>query len=1247
MKDDLNSDRPPNLAEDALKKALDELIEGRSSRAETPREENAGFPGSAPGSCFELGAWLLPPGSQADPEGSASASKPANAPNPDALLAHASECPSCAEQLRGLFAAASPEEAAEVATLSSATSDWQRKLAAQLARTPHRADDRGRTRARPFYLWAGAGLAASLLLAAGLTGWWRLANTPERLLAEAYTHSRIFDLRMPGAGFAEVTPQAHLRGGATGRESALLLDARARIERHLESAPEDPHWLQLEARSDVLEERFDPAIDILDRLLAAGPVSSGLLVDDAAAYFQRGAATGSENDRATALEYLRQADELAPGDPVVLFNEAVVMEDRGQVMNAVETWNRYLRFERDSRWLAEGRRRMQALEQKLNQLKSHQSRMEQHLATPQAMRALAADPATLAAIDEELSSFLLPRLLDSAFPMPVDRSRGSPCTENCLAARTLLQALAASLERNHQDPWLTQFLPPHLLPPNDSTPSLSFLEAAHALAQALDDTGKGDHAAARQQAAVAVRLFHSLGNAAGEDRSELERVYALQRLSLQDRCYQAAHALLGRNPDLAAIQIFDLVEEGVCDTGPGTATSDNPSFVRALRLAQEHHYALLEMRARNMLGGAAVESGDTEDAWRIYLATIRGFYAGDYPPFRAFTILSGLAEVEKSTPRVHLALLLEREVMGVLELTPSRALIPSQRFDLAIAAIRAGDIPEAREELGKMQTELATNEAAKPLKGFLADSEIAMANLYLSRGDLGSAAAMLDTAHSDMIGSADSDDRRAYAAARGQLELALGHPEAVEAMLREAILKEEAKAGKVGAGNIIFAQQNRDLYAVLAGVWLAQGRSPEDVLALWERYRLRVLGKPVPVCPDRGLACLRPRLQDALIGLDHDRFSPGGRESVQAMGQVVLLDRTLLYRANAQGVAWTSVPVGREELLAAAARLERAASSPATSEDSVDRAARRVGDLLLGPLSKDSAANGHSAATGPLLLESDSLLGNLPWPVVETSAGPIGLHFSLEESPSLVLGRRPQDRRPEITGSSSSKPFGQPLVVGASVAPGESQFLPEVLVEARAVARFDNDPYLLLAGQATQVRVAARLTTAPAIHFAGHAAQQDGATRLLLAPQKAAPGAAGSAGANPGKPAQDRPYLDSDFLRKHPPLAARLAVFSACSTGKKEEGWNHGMSDIVDTLASLGVPDVVATRWQIDSGSAVPMMDAFYDGLAKGLSVPQALTAARQSLIRDPRYRHPYYWAAYYASGYGESDLSQIFHPGS
>jgi CHAT domain-containing protein len=85
----------------------------------------------------------------------------------------------------------------------------------------------------------------------------------------------------------------------------------------------------------------------------------------------------------------------------------------------------------------------------------------------------------------------------------------------------------------------------------------------------------------------------------------------------------------------------------------------------------------------------------------------------------------------------------------------------------------------------------------------------------------------------------------------------------------------------------------------------------------------------------------------------------------------------------------------------------------------------------------------------------------------------------------------------------------------------------------------------------------------------------------------------------------------------------------------------------VDTLAALGVPEVVATRWQIDSVAAVPMMDAFYGGLSKGLPVSRALTRARSSLSRDPRYWHPFYWAAYYASGSGATDLREVFHGGT
>jgi len=1205
------------VSPEALREGLNRLIEARLTEERPENADGAGGERDLHGSACP----------QAGKLGELLSSEPAavKSERVKALLMHVAGCTDCAARLRALDADISSEEQAFLDGLASSSAQGQRRLAAEFARTPRLMGSKGVSR---LYLWTGAGLAASLLIGIGLVQWWRMANNPERLMAEAYTQARIFDLRMPGSGFAEVTPLQHLRGGVTGRESSRLLEARAKIERQLERTPEDAHWLQFEARADILEEKYDPAIDILDRLVAAGPATEALLLDDASAYFQRGAATGSENDRATALDDLRRADELSPDDPVVLFNEALVMEDRGQLMNAVETWNRYLQFERDAKWLAEGRRRLQALEQRLDQLKSHQGRMEQYLATPQTTRSLAADGKTLGAIDEELSTSLLPGLLERAFPIadpsPAAQSRGSPCGEECMAARSLLYALAGSLERNHQDPWLTKFLPPASLLSDSSFADIEFNRAAHALAQAIEGATHGDYPGAAEHAADAERLFQSLRKQpdaakameaqVGEARAAIEQADALQAMANYAGCYQAVHALVHSDGALVWIEAEAEALDAYCDPAPGSDVENNPSFVSAETLAHDRGYTLVELRVRNMRGGAAVDAGDVETAWHDYLATIRQFYAGDYPALRLSGTLSSLEQVEQGTPRTKLALLLQREHMGALELTQNRQLLPTAWLNLAAVAIRAGSIDEAQRAMRTAQDELASNGGGKAVQATLAEVETALADVYLERGQPDAAGKLLDSAFGHMSSEKNAVDLRNYAVARGQLALEQGLGEAAEPVLREALLEQERLSGKGGAGTIVQAEQNRELYAELVGVWLAEGRPGEQALALWERYRLRILGVPVLACSDGGLDCLQTKLEATLR---RPGLSP-------LVGQVVLPDRVLLYRASAQGVAWTAVAVRKQDLMVAVEQLERAVDSPETGMNAIDRAAQRVGALLISPIEPANGANaqaGEGAASYDLRLEPDPLLGNLPWPSVETAAGALGVKTNLEESPSLLL--KPDEPH-------GVKSAGRALVVGASVASGESQLLPEVLAEARAVAHFDVVPSVLVGEQATEARVVERLGTAEAFHFAGHAASRGGATRLLLAPEK------------PGE-GQDSPWLDSEVFRGHPPRQARLAVFSACSSGRNQASWNHGMGDIVSTLAAVGVPDVVATRWQIDSAAAVPMMDAFYGGLARGLTVPRALTAARQAMVRDVRYRHPYYWAAWYASGWGTADLSAMF----
>ncbi len=1115
----------------------------------------------------------------------------------ETFLLHAATCDKCLSVLKSRVGTAEKEDDEVDLTLFLATRSpqWQHDLALRLAATPRRTS--------LSWLHLGKRTLELIPIAALIVGavivWYRHQESPDRLLAEAYAQHRIFDLRLPGARFAPVTPAVHLRSSAMEADSPLLLNARAEIARQLEHSPNDPHWLELQARADVLEENYDPAIDVLDRLIASGPVTAGLLVDDASAYFERGTATGSENDRASALNNLRRADELAPDDPVVLFNEALVMEDRSQLINAVETWNRYLRFERDPEWLAEGRRRLQSLEARLDQLKSHHARMENDLATPAAMLALAADGTKLAAVDEELSTTMLPQILFAAYPDPDLRARGSPCPDRCKSAQSLLRALAESLEANHQDPWLHQLLPA------SNTPSNSlFFQAVNELARALETEGAAEYVQGQSWANASERDFRLLGNEAGVDRALLESSYDAQRMGKMQACLVAAKALLQRGSRFPWIEVSALTQASICDEGSGSATQASPLGARAGVLATQHHYALLAMRSRNQIGGAAVEAGDTEDSWRIFMETLRQFYAGDYPPFRAYTILAGLAEVEKNTPREQLELLLQRELLGILKLTSSNALIPAQRYDLAIAAIRAGSITEAQEQMEIVEAELTQQSDQRSLREFLADSEIALANLYLSRGDQRSAANLLQRAQAHLAGLDDEEEMALYAAARGQLLLASGKPEAAEPLLRNAILIEEDRGRSVGSGNMIFARQDRVLYASLVATWLALDRPGTSILALWERYRLRILGQPVPLCPQKALDCLDPQLDSALT-----RELKSGD---QLIGVIVLPDRLLSYHAEDRRVLWREVHLQQSQVLASISNLQLMASSPATSLPSVDVAARRAGEILLPTLDR-------SATTSPLLLiESDPLIGNLPWPAVESASGPIGLRFDLDEVPSLLLASR---RRPATSTSSA-------LIVGASVGAGAPSMLSSALDEARSVALFEARSDVLLGRQATQDRVARDLPSAVLIHFAGHAAQQNGETRLLLAPS-------GLAG--------DRPFVDEALLRANPPRKACLIVLSACSTSQSQPGWNHGTGDMVDELTAMGVPQIVATRWPIDSTTAAILMRAFYSNLATGKSAPAALTGARRVVAASPRSRHPFYWAAYDAFGAGHSDLHSIF----
>jgi CHAT domain-containing protein len=69
-----------------------------------------------------------------------------------------------------------------------------------------------------------------------------------------------------------------------------------------------------------------------------------------------------------------------------------------------------------------------------------------------------------------------------------------------------------------------------------------------------------------------------------------------------------------------------------------------------------------------------------------------------------------------------------------------------------------------------------------------------------------------------------------------------------------------------------------------------------------------------------------------------------------------------------------------------------------------------------------------------------------------------------------------------------------------------------------------------------------------------------------------------------------------------------------------------------------GVPSMVASQWKVDSASTAKVMIEFHKRLRGEASTPApnkatALQEAVLSLMKDPRYRHPYFWASFVMIG--------------
>jgi CHAT domain-containing protein len=99
-------------------------------------------------------------------------------------------------------------------------------------------------------------------------------------------------------------------------------------------------------------------------------------------------------------------------------------------------------------------------------------------------------------------------------------------------------------------------------------------------------------------------------------------------------------------------------------------------------------------------------------------------------------------------------------------------------------------------------------------------------------------------------------------------------------------------------------------------------------------------------------------------------------------------------------------------------------------------------------------------------------------------------------------------------------------------------------------------------------------------------------------------------------------------------LDADMVVLSGCRTALGQELRGEGLVGLSRGFMYAGARRVVASLWQVDDAATAELMKRFYRGILKERLAPgAALRAAQLDLMRRPRFRHPFYWAAFQLQG--------------
>jgi CHAT domain-containing protein len=343
-------------------------------------------------------------------------------------------------------------------------------------------------------------------------------------------------------------------------------------------------------------------------------------------------------------------------------------------------------------------------------------------------------------------------------------------------------------------------------------------------------------------------------------------------------------------------------------------------------------------------------------------------------------------------------------------------------------------------------------------------------------------------------------------------------------------------------------------------------------------------------------------------------------------------------------------PIGatRRELVDFVGPFRQRLANPNISEVN---ASKRLYDLLLRP------ARELIGTKTKLVIVPDGILWDLPFQALKQPNGKYLIEdYAVLYAPSLSVLREMSSRSakadalgllPETTLAKESKDessdallaLGNPALSERTVKVANSVHrdekllpLPDAETEVKSIARFYDAvrSRVYVGSEASEQVAKAEMSNYRTLHFATHGLLDDSNpmySHIVL-----------------GRTEVDK---DEDGLLEaweimDLSLNADIVVLSACDTARGQIGAGEGVVGMSWAFFAAGCPTTVVSQWKVDSASTAQLMIEFHRQLVSRAPVqrpnrnkPDALRKAMLTLMKNPRFKDPYYWAGFVVVGAG------------